>query len=93
MYSLIKPRSDSPADSAARRTQSTEDKMSASSDEPKKRDKDTGAICRSNIHLCLSVVNVFHDLVNVARFIAGREGLSVCDVVRGTEDVSDSKIV
>ena len=93
MYSLIKPCSDSPADSAARRTPSIEDKMSVSSDEPKKRDNDAGAICRSNVHLCLSVVSVFHDLVNAARFIAGREGRSVCDFVRGTEDVSDLKIV
>ena len=93
MYSLIKLHSDSPADSTVRRTPSIEDKMSASSDDPKKRDNDAGAICWSKVHLCLSVVSMFHDLVNVARFIAGREGLSVSDFVRGTEEVSDLKIV
>ena len=44
MYSLTKFGSDSPADSTVRRTPSIEDKMSASSDDPKKRDKDAGVI-------------------------------------------------
>lgn len=45
MYSLTKLDSDSPVDSTARRTPSIEDKGSASRDDPKKRDKDTGGIC------------------------------------------------
>ena len=74
MYSLIKLRLESPADNTVRRTPSIEERMSASSDDPKKRGKDAGVICRSKPHLCLSVVSVFHDVVNAARFITGREG-------------------
>ena len=36
---------------------------------------------------------MFHDLVNAARFIAGREGWLVCNFVRGMEEVSGLKIV
>ena len=74
MYSLIKFCSDSPEDSTVNRTPSMEDKMSASSDDAKKWDNDAGGICWSRVHLCLSVVSVFHDLVNAARFIAARGG-------------------
>ena len=93
MYSLTKVCSDPSTERAVRRTPSIEDKMSASSDDPRKRGKETGGICRSNDHLCLSVANVFHDLVNAARFIKGRRGWSVCGFVGSLGEGSGLKIV
>lgn len=93
MYFLAKLRSDSPVDSTARRAPSIEDNMSASSDEPKKCDRDTGGICRSKFHLCSFVVSVFHDLVNAAKFIGRRGGWSFCGPMRGMGEVSGLKIV